>query len=287
MVGVLKRPMDMGEAFMTCGGFVRYFGTNEPVIHIAKVMEGRQPRRVLACCGGGDQALTFLGLAKEHPEVYAFDMNPAQLFVLACKARLLEEGQVKTFSPSFDRISRSNLGRIRALPQDVRRISRLVNIPARKAVRVSADFAGKFGFEVDSGMYDYCQKNVYWANDKRFIMKIRASLAGLKAIHADALSVADWFAREYLDIIYVSDIPLHNAIPFYLERLRALVDRLSPGGLVIGNAEDQQELDRCPSIIEVMRCYKELFGLLEFRQEGQIVALMKTGAKKQKRDKQG
>jgi hypothetical protein len=276
MVGVHRKPLDIEEMMTTCGGFVRYFGTNEPVSHIASVLEKTVFRRVLACCGGGDQALTLLGLAGRPSEIYAFDMNLAQLFVLACKAQLFKDKKMKTYAPSFDRISRLNMGRIRALPNDVRPVDTLLTIPGERKIALEHVFAGRFGYEVDTGMHDFLKKNIYWADDARFISRIRSGLPALKGIHCDLLSLSDWFAPDYLDVIYVSDIPLHNAIPYYLERLRCLVDCLAPGGLFIGNLEDQAVLDRCPSVIEVMRSYKDLFGLVEFRKTGQILALRKV-----------
>ncbi|MBL8014252.1 MAG: hypothetical protein JNN05_10430, partial [Candidatus Omnitrophica bacterium] len=94
MVGVVKKPMKIKEVFDVCGGFVRYFGTTEVMENMASFVDRKKALRILACCAGGDQALTFLGNGKKGTEVFAFDQNPAQLFVLACKADYLENPKI-------------------------------------------------------------------------------------------------------------------------------------------------------------------------------------------------
>ncbi len=261
MVGVNKKPMKIKEVLDAYGGFVRYFGTTELMQNMVAYVDPKKPLQILACCGGGDQSLTFLGHCQKGTEVYAFDLNPAQLFVLACKAVYLEDTKLKVFDPTFDRISRLHLGRIRKLPRNVQKITKLVNLRGNKNIDLKEDFREKFGFEIDSGLFDFKPQSLHWVKDRRFMAAIRKQLHHLNFIREDVLYISDWFAKGSLDVIYLSDIPLHNAIPYYLERLNTLILRLKPGGLVMGNTEDLNELDRNPTIMEILLNYQDLFGL--------------------------
>ncbi|MBL8013019.1 MAG: hypothetical protein JNN05_04150, partial [Candidatus Omnitrophica bacterium] len=73
-----------------------------------------------------------------------------------------------------------------------------------------------------------------------------------------------------------SDIPLQNAIPYYLERLKILISCLKPEGLVIGNTEDLNELDRNPTIMEILKNYKDLFGLELVGEKRKAICLKKV-----------
>jgi hypothetical protein len=82
-----------------------------------------------------------------------------------------------------------------------------------------------------------------------------------------------------LDIIYLSDIPLQNAIPYYLERLKALMACLKSGGLVLGNTEDLNELDRNPTIMEILKNYMNLFGLKQVGERRKALCLQKVSSR--------
>ena len=56
------------------------------------------------CCAGGDQCLTVMGAAKTLKNIYAFDINPAQLFILACKAHMIADKDLAAFPLLLDDI---------------------------------------------------------------------------------------------------------------------------------------------------------------------------------------
>lgn len=89
------------------GGFVRYYDTTEPLPQLAALVSAGDCRNILACCGGGDQALTMLGAGGGRNALWAVDVNPAQLFVLAAKAFSLKQRNVL---PSFGQLRQAYPG---------------------------------------------------------------------------------------------------------------------------------------------------------------------------------
>ena len=87
MAGIRSgEPSGINKALKRYGGFVKYFDTTEPLPQLAELVSAGDCRNILACCGGGNQALTILGASSGVDALWAVDINPAQLFVLAAKA---------------------------------------------------------------------------------------------------------------------------------------------------------------------------------------------------------
>src|SRR5262249_38059869 len=107
--------LKINDVIRTSGGFIRFYATDVPVEHVlAMAPQGFQ--RVLCCCEGGDFALTFLG-SKPGVKVFAFDLCPAQLFLLAAKTKLIETTKIEHFNPSLNLFTRLYKGRIQPLPR--------------------------------------------------------------------------------------------------------------------------------------------------------------------------
>lgn len=68
------------KALERFGGFVRYFDTTEPLAELVNIVSSGSCKNILACCGGGDQALTMIGAASQARSLCAVDINAAQLF---------------------------------------------------------------------------------------------------------------------------------------------------------------------------------------------------------------
>ena len=107
-----------------------------------------------------------------------------------------------------------------------------------------------------------------------FLSAIRKNLRKLRYICSDILLLPDWFPGSYFDLIYISDIFLPS-IPskYLLKRLKLLLERLKPGGVIIGFLEFPYE----NTIIEFLRQNAGLFHLKEICARNGMVALERSG----------
>lgn len=271
------RLLNVDDVLKSYGGFARFYSADVPVEDVVSLVPKEGFGRVLCCCEGGDFALTFMGKGGPGTEVFAFDICSAQLFVLAAKAALIKDPKTMNFAPSLEYLSTVNQGRIQRFPQIISRFnvqSKLVNIKTKKYVEFPVEFTQKFGVEIfysnRSGSTD-----VYWGKDQKFLSAIRKNIASLRFIREDILFLPDLFKQDSLDIIFVSDIHMPSLMPFYIERLNALLSCLKSGGVVIGDADRTGDLDNLPTLIEIFEENAKGFHLKKYGEKGRVVALQK------------
>lgn len=231
------KPLAIQKALDIYGGVVQFFGTNEPLDELAAILKRKSFGRILACSCGGDQVLTLMGLARPRAQTFAFDCNPAQLFVLAVKARLIADRKLENFSPSLEKICSEYRNQVQ--------IKTYVPFEGKKWAK--EDFIhhlNKYGLVIDHPTY-FLKNPVFWKQDKKFLSSIRANLKGLRFLCADVLLAAEEFPKRFFDLFYLSDIRVNRDYPsFYLRRLACLLSRLKPGGLICGYTNKQYSLMR-------------------------------------------
>jgi hypothetical protein len=273
-----KEFLGVDDALKAYGGFARFYAADVPVEAVAS-MAPKGFRRVLCCCEGGDFALTFMGLGKPGTEIFAFDNCPAQLFLLAAKAKLIEDPKTDHFNPSMDSIIQLYEGRIQPLPRIIKKLNthaKVVNIKTGQYVNLPGETAEKFGVDFfpgnDSGE---TRTKVFWARNQRFLSGVRKNIPGLRFVHQDILFLSDLFKPSSLDVIFISDIHIPAIMPYYIGRLKLLVSCLKPGGVVIGDVEDHRNLENLPTVIEVLGHDLQMFDLKKRGQKGSILAFQK------------
>lgn len=232
MKAVGCRKIDIYDALKRFGGFVRYYDTTEPLAELAALVSSGDYRNILACCGGGDQALTMLGAGGGKNALWAVDINPAQLFVLAAKAVFFKQ---KNSMPSFEQLQQDYPGKIAAFKKNICRLAqvRLCHMGTGKIISPPAALAQKYAFVMDREMYVAAKSGHFWQDDMLFKDKVRARLGRLRLAQMDIFDSPDYFPQSSVDLVYVSDIFWPEALAYYQAKLARLVGLLRPGGRII------------------------------------------------------
>jgi len=222
----------LDKALKSFGGFVRYFDTTEPLRSLASLVSAGDSRKVLACCGGGDQALTMLGAGAGRGEVWAVDINPAQLFVLAAKASFLRK---KKIMPSFGQIQQAYPGRVAAVKRNTRHLQKvyLRHTVTGKMIALSDQAAKNYALASGEEMHLLRNWGPYWKDDRPFIARLRARLGLLRFARMDIFDSPDHFKKVTLDLIYISDIFWPETLAYYQAKLARMAHLLLPGGRII------------------------------------------------------
>ena len=220
------------KALKTFGGFVRYYDTTEPLAQLADLVSSGKNQDILACCGGGDQALTMLGAGQKGGIVWAVDINPAQLFVLAAKAHFLDH---KNLMPSFKQLQRVFPGRISDIKREILSLHRmqLYHKGTGKLMAPPAELKDKYALVTDGEMYVLPQSGPYWQKDASFKARVRARLGSLRFARMDVFDSPDHFKIGSLDLIYISDIYWPEPLAYYQVKLAKMAGLLRPGGRII------------------------------------------------------
>jgi hypothetical protein len=222
----------MDQALKRYGGFVRYYDTTEPLSKLARLVAAGDHRNILACCGGGDQALTMLGASGTKSTLWAVDINPAQLFVLAAKASFLKQ---KRTMPSFGQLQQEYPGRITPVKKNICRPQKMYlrHAATGKMMAVSGRSARKYLLAIGDEMYVLPKSGPFWKNDPLFISRVRARLGLLRFERMDIFDSPDHFKQGSLDLIYISDIFWPEALAYYQLKLARMAGLLRPGGRII------------------------------------------------------
>ncbi len=225
------------KALKCFGGFVRYYDTTEPLPKLAALVSAGASRNILACCGGGNQALTMLGAGGGRGALWAVDINPAQLFVLAAKALFLKQ---RNLMPSFEQVRRTYPGRIAALKKNMRRLAQmhLCHTVTGKTITPPAGLAERYVLVIDDEMFVLPESGPHWQEDPSFTARVRAGLGYLRLAQMDILDSPNYFKPGSLDLIYMSDIFWPQALAYYQARLARLAGLLRPGGRIISYLDE-------------------------------------------------
>lgn len=220
------------EALKRFGGFVRYYDTTEPLQQLAAIVSSGPCNDVLACCAGGNQALTMLGAASRISSLCAVDINPAQLFILAGKAYFLK--QKKDF-PAFEKLKWEYPGKIAALKRNIHRLKhmRLCHIPTGKLSAPPESLTENFSLIMEGEMVVLPKSGPFWQEDPSFTARVRARIGCIRLVQMDVFDSPDHFQRGSLDLIYLSDIYWQEKLAYYQLKLARLADLLRPGGRFI------------------------------------------------------
>lgn len=221
--------LEIDKALRNFGGFVRYYDTTEPLEQLVGLIPERC-HHIVACCGGGDQALTLLGAGKDIRDLWAVDINPAQLFILAAKAQAISEGSV----PSFSDIQKKYPQKVSPVKKDIRALNYLYAFPSGKRIIAPAEIAKKYAVIHDDGLFILPQSGPFWQNDPAFVSAVRSKAASLRFLKQDILDIADSFKPESLDLIYFSDIYWQGVTEYHLNKMEMLAGLLRPNGKIIG-----------------------------------------------------
>ena len=224
--------IEIPEALKRFGGFVRYYDTTEPLSKLSLLVAAGDYRNILACCGGGNQALTMLGAGGEKNALWAVDVNPAQLFVLAAKALYLKQ---KKMMPSFGQLRQKYPGRITAIKKNIRSLKQmhLYHTATGKIISPPVGLAEKYALIMDGEMFVASKSGPLWQKDNLFLAKVRARLGCLRFAQIDIWDSPDHFKPGSLDLIYISDIFWPEALAYYQAKLARMVGLLRPGGRII------------------------------------------------------
>lgn len=222
----------ISKALKSFGGFVRYYDTTEPLPQLARLASSGNCRNILACCGGGDQALTMLGAGNGRAALWAVDINPAQLFVLAAKAYFLKQ---KNLMPSFEFLRQAYPGRIAAVKKNMRRMRQvhLHHTVTGKMIAPPAGLAERYSLVIDDEMFILKESGPFWQKDPLFTARVRARLGLLRFARMDIFDSPDHFKQRSMDLIYMSDIFWPETLAYYQEKLVRMVGLLRPGGRII------------------------------------------------------
>lgn len=222
----------INQAVKCFGGFVRYYDTTEPLEQLAALVSTGDSRNILACCGGGNQALTMLGAGGGKDSLWAIDTNAAQLFVLAAKAIFLKQ---KKTMPSFGQLRRDYPGRIAAVKKNRRSLKQmqLCHTVTGGIIAPPAALVERYSLIMDGEMFISSKPGPFWQEDKLFISQVRARLNSLRFVQMDIFDSPEYFKKGSLDLIYLSDIYWSEALAYYQAKLVRMVGLLRPGGRII------------------------------------------------------
>ncbi|MBF0571234.1 MAG: class I SAM-dependent methyltransferase [Candidatus Omnitrophica bacterium] len=226
------RKIGINKALKCFGGFVRYYDTTEPLTQIIALVSTGDYRNILACCGGGDQALTMLGAGGGRGSLWVVDINPAQLFVLAAKASFLKKNNLM---PSFEQLHRAYPGRITAFKKNIRCLRQMCfyNTVTGRMIAPPDSLAEKYSIATDNGMFCLPESGPFWQKDPLFTARVRARLGRLHFARMDIFDSPDYFKQGSLDLIYMSDIFWPEALTYYQAKLARVAGLLRPGGRII------------------------------------------------------
>ena len=225
----------INEALKRFGGFVRYYDTTEPLSQLAVLVSTGNCRDILACCGGGDQALTMLGASSMVRTLWAVDINPAQLFILAAKAAFLKKKKSAPFLPSFGQLYQEYPQRIAAVEKDIRPLQNLYHLATGKRNAYPIGLSKKYAVVHEDGMFVRSESGPFWNQASLFAQKVRGRLSRLQFSRMDIFDSPDHFKRGSLDLIYLSDIFWQEKLMYYQLKLAKLADLLRPGGRIISH----------------------------------------------------
>ena len=222
----------INKALKLFGGFVRYYDTTEPLPKLAALVSAGDYRNILACCSGGDQVLTMLGAGGGRGALWAVDINPAQLFVLAAKAFFLKQ---KNLMPSFGQLRQAYPGKITAAKKNIRRLQEmyLYHTVTGKMIVPPAALAERYSLVIDDGMFVLPEPGPFWQKDRLFTARVRARLGLLRFARMDIFDSSDHFKQGSLDLIYMSDIYWPETLAYYQDKLTRMAGLLRPGGRII------------------------------------------------------
>lgn len=258
----LKRKYWLTEALQCFGGFVRYYDTTEPLPELAKLVAAGYCRNILACCAGGDQALTILGAGSGIRTLWAVDINPAQLFILAAKAQFLNKKRSAPFIPSFKQLQRTYPQRIVAAKKDIRQMSHFYNISTGQLIIPPAVLSEKYAVVHDDEMFVKGISGPYWQNEASFVARVRRNLPALRFLRKDIMECFEYFKNKSLDIIYFSDIYWQGTTGYHLEKLEGLLKVLRSGARVISyNDPGEKFCGQGISPAEVLAHYAQKYSL--------------------------
>jgi len=228
------------DALDRYGGFVRYYDTTEPMRQLAKIISTEACTNILACCGGGNQALTILGSSPIIRFLYAVDTNEAQLFTLAGKALFLKE---KRRLPSFKELTQTYPGKIAAVKKNIRRLFhfQLQHSITKKKIMLPQKLSKSYSLIIDDGLFVLAKDNLFWQKEPQFISQICNNVNRLRFIHGDIFDCSNYFRKGFLDVIYLSDIYWQEKLDYYQIKARKLVDLLCLGGRVICHIDPGDE----------------------------------------------
>ncbi len=220
------------KALKRFGGFVRYYDTTEPLQQLAAIVSSGPCDDILACCGGGNQALTMLGTASCISSLCVVDINSAQLFILAGKACFLKQ---KKYLPSFKQLKQDYPGRIKALKRNVCRLERMrfCHVSTGKLITLPKSLTENFSLVMEGEMVVLPKSGPFWQEDMLFISRVCARIDRMRLVHMDVFDSPDHFQRESLDLIYLSDIYWQEKLEYYQFKLARLAGLLRPGGRFI------------------------------------------------------
>lgn len=265
------------EAVVVYGGYVRYYHSTESCRYLADLAGERKPQRVLACCGGGDQALTLLAGLDKKGVLWAFDLQPAQLFVLAAKALFMAQRKKIPFYPSFSGIQKMYPGRISAQPPDRRRVDRLYAVKAKCFRNPPQLFQEKFFYECDGGLFEDRKQIPFWSRDPGYVREICQNALRLRLLRADLFYLDDFFRPATADLIYVSDIAWAGLQPFLLQRLAASFALLKKGGCLAANADSGERfMGKGVSVADMLKKNASRLGLRAAGGKGTLRIFEKT-----------
>jgi hypothetical protein len=229
---MMKINIGIPKALKLFGGFVRYYDTTEDLSKLAALVSSGDHQNILACCGGGDQALTMLGASPRQGSLWAVDINPAQLFVLAAKASYLKKNDLM---PSFEQLQKLHPGRVGAVKKNVRRLQEMYfyHTATGKKIAPPAAMAEKYKLITSNEMFVARRSMLFWKEDPLFIARVRARLGNLHFSQMDIFDTPEHFKQGSLDLIYLSDIFWPEALPYYQAKLTLMAGLLRPGGIII------------------------------------------------------
>lgn len=227
----------IAKALKCFGGFVRYYDTTEPLPELAGLVSAGCYRNILACCAGGDQALTMLGCSAAGGNLWAVDINPAQLFVLAAKARFLKQ---KRAMPSFGQLKQEYPGRIAAMQKNIHNLHKmyLYNTATGKQVPAPLKLADRYSLVVDDRMFVLPRSGPYWQKDLWFTARVSARLNKLQFACMDIFDSPDHFKKGAVDLIYLSDIFWPQVLAYHQARLARMVRLLRVGGVIVSYLDE-------------------------------------------------
>jgi hypothetical protein len=229
------------QALKSFGGFVRYYDSTEPLPSLAGLVSAGDYRNILACCGGGDQALTMLGAGGGKGVLWVVDTNPAQLFVLAAKSDLLKK---KGSWPSFGQIRQNFPGRVAGVKKNISRFHQksLYNRATGQFMPLPESLSEKYSLIIGNEMFVLPHSGPYWKNDRLFKSRVIARLGKLQFARMDIFDSPDYFRQRSLDLIYISDIFLQEALSYFQAKLARMAGLLRPGGLIVNYLDPGDDL---------------------------------------------
>lgn len=233
LVGV-RQNIGISTALKCFGGFVRYYDTTEPLPQLASLISAGDCRNILACCGGGNQVLTMLGSGVGIRTLWAVDINPAQLFILAAKAQFLNKKLSQPFLPTFEQLQKIYPQKISAVKKDIRPLNYLYHLANGKMIVPPSELTRKYAVVHDDGIFILPESGPFWQNDPSFVSRVRAGLSSLQFLRTDILDAPEYFKEGSVDLIYLSDIYWQGTTEYYVDKMEGILKLLRPNGRIIG-----------------------------------------------------